>query len=563
MIYSEVHSGIYLAHSRRRFAEWIKVALVGVFFLLDGNAYGASPELVALGKQLFTNEFAPTPLGLNGDGLGPVFNHVSCVACHRLGGVGGAGDHRFNARTFSIQSLVVKQPIGGESVVLALGTLLPGVISSDDQVKNTFAVHRRGGSPEYDRVRKQTMVTFNPAWADDRMVSSDTVHAEAEPRTFGDATGSVVVTAHVFARNTTALFGAGLIDLVPESVILQQVKAQQPHPEIHGRPAILVDGRIGRFGWRANFANLIEFTENACVNELGLQSKSVPQPKDRMQPSYENTRVDIDNHSIMAMSSFIAALPPPVRRPAIEQEHAMEVALGEKRFNTIGCAVCHVPDLGPASGLYSDLLLHDMGPALQDYNTAPPYRKETTIQYEQVAAVSAIRSTNSYSGQSTAFSLASPGRNPVREVRFEMPTRSSRTVREPVKIDRDDVIVKTIAIPGQPHTPEVASKVVLQRMATSTVIPTNITQEWRTAPLWGLSDSAPYMHDGRAESILEAIAMHDGESQRTRNRFFSLPFEEQQAMLAFLDTLIAPQSGVIPVEKDFTMRGSSGELRRE
>ena len=41
---------------------------------------------------------------------------------------------------------------------------------------------------------------------------------------------------------------------------------------------------------------------------------------------------------------------------------------------------------------------------------------------------------------------------------------------------------------------------------------TNYAQEWRTPPLWGVRDSAPYMHDGRAETLLEAISMHDGEA---------------------------------------------------
>jgi CxxC motif-containing protein (DUF1111 family) len=34
--------------------------------------------------------------------------------------------------------------------------------------------------------------------------------------------------------------------------------------------------------------------------------------------------------------------------------------------------------------------------------------------------------------------------------------------------------------------------------------------EWRTAPLWGVADSGPYLHDGRANSLAEAIELHGG-----------------------------------------------------
>ena len=69
---------------------------------------------------------------------------------------------------------------------------------------------------------------------------------------------------------------------------------------------------------------------------------------------------------------------------------------------------------------------------------------------------------------------------------------------------------------------------------------TNFNQEWRTPPLWGLRDSAPYLHDGRAQTVLEAIALHDGEAAGTRDRFLQLSLADRQAVLAFLDTFVAP-----------------------
>src|ERR1700712_3045838 len=44
------------------------------------------------GREIFLREWVPgVPGPLGGDGLGPVYNDTSCVACHNLGGIGGAG----------------------------------------------------------------------------------------------------------------------------------------------------------------------------------------------------------------------------------------------------------------------------------------------------------------------------------------------------------------------------------------------------------------------------------------------------------------------------------------
>lgn len=61
--------------------------------------------------------------------------------------------------------------------------------------------------------------------------------------------------------------------------------------------------------------------------------------------------------------------------------------------------------------------------------------------------------------------------------------------------------------------------------------------EMRTAPLWGLRARAPYLHDGRASTILEAILLHDGEARIIRNRFAAMPTASQQAIIAFLNSI--------------------------
>ena len=65
-------------------------------------------------------------------------------------------------------------------------------------------------------------------------------------------------------------------------------------------------------------------------------------------------------------------------------------------------------------------------------------------------------------------------------------------------------------------------------------------QEWRTPPLWGCADSAPYLHDGRAATLEESIKQHDGEAKRVRANFRRLSKDEQKDLLTFLACLRAP-----------------------
>ena len=64
--------------------------------------------------------------------------------------------------------------------------------------------------------------------------------------------------------------------------------------------------------------------------------------------------------------------------------------------------------------------------------------------------------------------------------------------------------------------------------------------EFITARLWGIADTAPYLHDGRALTLWEAIEFHGGEAQGARDGFLALSDEDQGRLLAFLGTLRAP-----------------------
>ena len=61
-----------------------------------------------------------------------------------------------------------------------------------------------------------------------------------------------------------------------------------------------------------------------------------------------------------------------------------------------------------------------------------------------------------------------------------------------------------------------------------------------TARLWGIWDTAPYLHDGRATTLVEAITLHGGEAQPARDAFVAFTDAEKAQLLAYLATLRTP-----------------------
>lgn len=59
-----------------------------------------------------------------------------------------------------------------------------------------------------------------------------------------------------------------------------------------------------------------------------------------------------------------------------------------------------------------------------------------------------------------------------------------------------------------------------------------------TTPLWGVGTTAPYGHDGRSINLMEVILRHGGEAQDARDRFAQLQEDNQQALIAFLNSLV-------------------------
>jgi CxxC motif-containing protein (DUF1111 family) len=225
------------------------------------------------GKAVFERVFTPAT------GLGPLFNNVSCVACHDVPATGGSGfesdDIEIHASRFDSTATPPCNELAGDG----------GPV---------FRVKATSGSP---------------------------------PRIPPSAE------LGVGRRTTSPLFGIGLIDLVPDVAILAR------QGTLGGRVHRLPDGRIGRFGRKAINATLQEFSLGAFVTEMGIEIPT--------ELSAEDSQLTVD---------FVRFLALPSRRQDVT---------GARLFSRVGCDGCHVPRLADQP-LYTDLLLHDLGPNFQD-----------------------------------------------------------------------------------------------------------------------------------------------------------------------------------------------------
>jgi len=272
----------------------------------------------ARGKIVFDSVFTPET------GLGPLFNSTGCGECHEDPAAGGRGD--------------------------------------EIEVHAT-AFHAPACDPLVDEGGPVVQQHTTPALKQALGIDSEPFPPSATAR------------AH---RTSPVVFGRGLLDLVPDSVILSYADPDDRNQDgIRGRPGRALDGRVGRFGRKALVPTLREFNAGAFPTETGVT--------DPEQPTEENIggqpippgvdplpEPEISSEALALADDFVRFLGAPT--PA---KVGKEGRRGRQLFAQLGCASCHIPKLrtgySPLPALahrefpaYTDLLLHDMGPELAD-----------------------------------------------------------------------------------------------------------------------------------------------------------------------------------------------------
>lgn len=295
---------------------------------LDAPIAGLSPEqlgIFARGDEAFGEVFTFNT------GLGPLFNNTACERCH----VGdGRGHPSVNLKRFG------KNLGAGQFDVLA-----------------------QYGGPQ---LQERSMPGY-PA---------ELIPAEANA---------------ISERGGPLVVGLGLIEAIPDGTILSYVDSADTNSDgISGRPQFidppafldLTPGPynskyLGRFGRKGGAMNLLQQTVNAYHQDIGITTDF--RPIENFNPLAGGTGGDpvpdpeLPTATVNDVVFYLQTLRPPLRRNPADAQ----VKKGDSLFSAILCSRCHTPAMGTGAhpitalsnktaNLYSDLLLHDMGPDLAD-----------------------------------------------------------------------------------------------------------------------------------------------------------------------------------------------------
>jgi CxxC motif-containing protein (DUF1111 family) len=265
------------------------------------------------------------------EGLGPVFNEASCVACH----------------------LGPDTAVGG----------------TNQRLETRFGRTRAG---TFD-----PMADFGGSLIQDQGIGQ--VSVPSGTYTFVGETVPTDATVRA-SRRTQPLFGLGLVDATPESTFetiafLQSIFT----PSTAGTPSKVLDPSkggtpaLGRFGWKAQVPSLFVFSADAYLNEMGITSPIFPDencPQGNCEILKYNPALHTPNDdgtNVARFNDFMTFLGPPPRGP-----RNLQTEIGNAVAAAIGCLDCHVQTLRTGRNAvaaldrvyyhpFSDFLLHDMG----------------------------------------------------------------------------------------------------------------------------------------------------------------------------------------------------------
>ena len=252
------------------------------------------------------------------------------------------------------------------------------------------------------------------------------------------------------------------------------------------------DLTVRPFGWKGHQATLRAMIEESLHIHQGLLSKRIhlavrdgtldagPYGKG---PWYDldddGVSLEIDSGMLTTVVGYLAQLETPVMRPPHDPGLLDAFAVGRSNFEAVGCSGCHVPTLE-----LDDPKLDVRQPASAD---ARPY----------------------------IVDLVKDGDGPKIEPKYGGKTTSYlvHLFSDLKRHDMGDVL----ASPSAQGT--IAARVFLTR------------------PLWGLAETAPYLHDGRAPTVHDAIVLHGGEASAARDAYLALDEGGRASVRVFLASL--------------------------
>ncbi len=339
-------------------------------FFQDGQSRFAEIEVVAGGSN---------------NGLGPRFNSNQCLSCHAQPAPGGTSPPQ--------------NPLIAEATLSGANNTVPWFITANGPIREARFKRNPNGTNDGE-VHNLFVITGRTDAPGCNIAQPDFLPA-------GNPLSGQGGNPNIIFRIPTPLFGAGLIESIPDSAILANAQANTSAKAALGisghANAILSgnanlsanDGTITRFGWKAQNKSLLMFSGEAYNVEMGISNQLFPQERDETPtclfvPSpndtlnFTTTSTGAVNPAVIsdieAFANFVRMLAPPVPAP-----DTPSTVSGRATFIRIGCSHCHTPSFTTgtkiASGsstspsaalsnqtvnLFSDLLVHHMGKGLAD-----------------------------------------------------------------------------------------------------------------------------------------------------------------------------------------------------
>jgi len=321
----------------------------------------------ALGRFKEVDSVSGGIAGESGVGLGPRFNGNSCAACHAQPAVGGSSP-----------------PVNPQ---VALATLdgaqntVPSFITLHGPVREARFVFQT--APVSDDDHEDTH--GNSQQATEQQALDGGVHNLYTITGRTDAPGCNIAQPdfagqlannNVIFRIPTPLFGAGLVEDVPDNVLIANAQ-----PGAHFNHSAN-DGTITKFGWKAQNKSLLVFATEAYNVEQGVTNFGFPNERDTTagcqfnatpEDSFNLTGLNPPSVSpasdyspdVENFAAFMRLLNAPTPAPATPS-----TTNGQQAFMSVGCASCHVPKQTTHADVnfspFSDFALHTMGDGLAD-----------------------------------------------------------------------------------------------------------------------------------------------------------------------------------------------------